>query len=86
MISAHPSLEQAQILSINVCKEPLDRLDHRFVVLELSRSRRQTVWLRLDRKRRAFSFRRLFQSSSTITGDVVSALSFFISILVTHTT
>ena len=76
MINAHPSLESAQIVGVQVWKEQAGPLVHRFVLLELCRPERKTIWLRLDRRRRASGFRKIFQAFTKDREELVCAMLF----------
>jgi hypothetical protein len=51
LITEHHSLQRAEIVSMEVYTEPAKVWGHRFMILELRRSHRKTVYLRLDRRR-----------------------------------
>ena len=74
MINAHRSLESAEIVRVQVWKEQTGSLVHRFVLLELCRPRRKTIWLRLDRRRRGPGFRNLSQAFNKGLGELVCAI------------
>lgn len=52
-INDHQSLQDAVIICTECYAEKLGGVTHRFLVLELRRANRKTVWLRLDRRRGA---------------------------------
>src|ERR1700733_9309618 len=49
-IDAHRCLQQADIASTECYAEQTGGITHRFLILELRRRNRRTVWLRLDRR------------------------------------
>lgn len=69
-----PSLQDAEIVTIESCAEYSNGVTHRFLILELRRQERKDAWLRLDRRRGGeksfFAF--LFGSGETAANDVVS--------------
>jgi len=50
-ISDYRSLQNAEIMSTECYAENLGGVTHLFLLLELRRSNRKDVWLRLDRRR-----------------------------------
>lgn len=51
LITEHISLQRAEIISTEVYTEPTKVWGHRFTILELLRTHRKTLYLRLDRRR-----------------------------------
>lgn len=51
VISRHRSLQHARIVQADSYHKFNGRVVHRFIVLELERDDRQTIWLRIDRRR-----------------------------------
>lgn len=51
VIGEHRSMRQAEIVTAEGYKEWTGRVLHRFLVLELRRPERKTIWLRIDRRR-----------------------------------
>jgi hypothetical protein len=49
-IDAHQCLQQAEISSTECYAEQHGAITHRFLILELRRRNRRTIWLRLDRR------------------------------------
>ncbi|KAF8322224.1 TPR-like protein [Clavulina sp. PMI_390] len=50
LIARHPSLQSIEIISSEAYRRTHQGITHRFLVLELRRLRKPTVWLRLDRR------------------------------------
>lgn len=76
LIDAYPSLQDAEIISSECYQEPINMvLMHRFLLLELRRHKRKTIWVRLERLRdRLQSNRRfLLAGAQTRANDSVSA-------------
>lgn len=73
LITEHHSLQKAEIISIEVYTEPAKVWGHRFMILELRRPQRKTVYLRLDRRRtRKAVVRGLIGSRTIMSDDTVS--------------
>lgn len=51
VINRHPSLQRARIVRADSYQKFTGRVTHRFIILELQREGRQTIWLRIDRER-----------------------------------
>lgn len=52
LIESHPTLQNAQIISVECFSESIFvRIHHRFLILELEREGKKNIWLRLDRRR-----------------------------------
>lgn len=63
-IDDHPSLRATEIISSECYSELAKGVMHRFILLELCRPRRKTVWVRLDRRpEESMSFMRLLAMS-----------------------
>ncbi|KAF8322223.1 hypothetical protein DL93DRAFT_2163059 [Clavulina sp. PMI_390] len=73
LIARHPSLQSVDIVSSEAYKQTHQGITHRFLVLELHRPRKPTIWLRLDRRPQdgvsLFSF--VFASGVTAANDSV---------------
>lgn len=51
VIARHRSLQDARIIRADSYQKFNGRVVHRFIILELERDERQTIWLRIDRRR-----------------------------------
>jgi len=75
LITERHSLQRAEIVSMEVYTEPAKVWGHRFMILELSRPQRKTLYLRLDRRRsRKAVALGLLRSRTVSAHDTVSRL------------
>lgn len=77
LIDEHRSLQRARVISTEAYAAYGGGVTHRFVVLELRRSGKKTLWLRLDRRRGkgVSTFDLLRRSGSTPSNDMVRGQS-----------
>ena len=74
VIDEHHSMQQAEITAAEGYKEWAGTVLHRFLVLELHRPKRKSIWLRIDRRKAqdVGTFRLLVARGTTRANDTVS--------------
>jgi hypothetical protein len=84
LIDSHGSMASADIVTASCYSQTVRFVKHRFLILELSRPGRKTLWLRLDRRTDPMTslFRLILNGVSTPANDVVCFRS--ISLCVTY--
>lgn len=78
LIEKHRSLQEAEIITTEGYAQQIGGILHRFLVLELRRSGKKTIWLRLDRRAGRSALRLLLTLGSAPAHDVVSLSSIFL--------
>jgi len=73
LITERHSLQRAEIVSMEVYTEPAKVRGHRFMILELRRPQRKTLYLRLDRRQKAAALGLLWSRTVSV-HDTVSRL------------